>query len=509
MKVVPLADFVPALSPNFSRPDHLQPIVDTFERIACGDVVRACVSAPPRHWKTTTLEHGAAWLIAKNPGLRIIWASYGQRFSERASRRVRNLVERIGVSLAADSRSRATWSTGVGEGNFWCTSVGGSITGEGANLLIVDDPTKGRADAESALDRARIYEWFNDDALTRLEPGASVIVDGARWHVDDLIGRLVNGDGWEYLRLPAISDDGRALCPQRYSVEQLRAIEAQLGRYGFQSLYQGNPEPRGGQLFVDAVFYELPLPTQMRIGIGIDMAYSTKTKSDFSVAVVLGEAGGIFYVLDVIRLKVRAPDFKRVLDGLAVRYPGVRPFSWVGGQEKGVVDLMNVQGGTQIDVMPAVVDKFTRAQPVSAAWNNGNVRVPHSAPWLNDFVSEVCGFTGIGDVHDDQVDALAAAFEKVRVAHIAEAQRRALNERVYRIHAGFAAFGECAPPDALAGLSHEQLEAINHGASRTDVTESIWAKVARIREEREKSGAAQRDRDAWQKLLDGGTPDRW
>ena len=124
---------------------------------------------------------------------------------------------------------------------------------------------------------------------------------------------------------------------------------------------------------------------------------------------MLGELLGAFYVLEVVRVQLAAPDFVRRLAALQARYGGARLCGFFGGTERGTLDMAR-DLGLQIEARPAVEDKFTRCQPVAAQWNAGKVLLPRAAPWLDAFVSEVVSFTGVGDRHDDQVDALAGAF---------------------------------------------------------------------------------------------------
>ena len=165
-KIRVLPQWIHDVTPRFAPPEHLSPITELFAQIAGGEEIRSCLSAPPRHAKTTTLEHGVAWLLAQNPGRRVIWASRtvsGLR-GARSSRRVRELAARVGVPLAADAKARANWRTGIDDGGFWCTSVGGSITGEGADLLIVDDP---RERARRGGERSTATAWPPGSTTTR------------------------------------------------------------------------------------------------------------------------------------------------------------------------------------------------------------------------------------------------------------------------------------------------------------------------------------------------------
>lgn len=412
-----LLQFVPRISKRFAPPIHLSPLVELLER-ARQDPIRVVVSTPPRHGKTETLLHYIAWQLARAPETQIAYISYAQRFAEKKSRKARELSRSASVRLADDSQSRGDWRTGVDDGGLWATGIQGALTGEGFHVMIVDDPVKDRATAESAISRDNAWDWFTDTAYSRLEPNGSCIVNMARWHEDDLAGRLVK-EGWQELTLPAIDDAGHALWPERWPVDRLRDIESTLGPYGWSSLYQGRPRPRGGSVFRDVHFYD-ELPKSYRVAIGIDLAYTSKTHSHWCVAVALAESDGKYYALDVRREQSDPPTFAAQLRTLKAAYPGARMLWYTSTTEKGLADLLREQSGFQLVGEIAAADKFVRAQPVASAWNRGNVLLPRGPKWVDTFVAEVCGFTGIGDRHDDQVDAFAAAYDMlVRGAGIA------------------------------------------------------------------------------------------
>lgn len=440
-RFIPLMQFIPRLSPKWTEPRHLSPVVAMFERIACGEAVRAVANTPPRHGKTELELHAVPWLLLQRPALRIAFVSYAQTFAEKKSRRARELAIKAGVPIADDARSRRDWRTGVEDGGVWASSIGGPLTGEGFDVLLIDDPVKDRATAESAASRAATYEWFNDVAFTRLEPNGSCLVVQTRWHVEDLAGHLLR-DGWESVNLPALDATGRALWPERWPASKLHQVREQLGDYGWSSLYQGEPRPRGGALFGDFGFYD-ELPATLEKSIGVDFAYSTRTHADYSVAVVLGRDGDRFFVVDVVRLQVKAPEFKSTIERLLADHHVATATSFIGGTERGVVDMMAAQG-LAIDAKPATADKFTRAQPVAAAWNAGKVLLPREARWLDAFANELASFTGVGDRHDDQVDALAAAHHALGVTGAYDGMYIAYSLRdsaspgpgVWRMHGG-------------------------------------------------------------------------
>lgn len=342
----------------------------------------------------------------------IAYVSYGADIARSKSRLARDYARAAGVSLRDDSSALTEWRTPL-NGGLLATSIGGSLTGQGCQLLLVDDPHKDRAEAESALDRERVYEWFRGTAMTRVEPGGSVIVVHTRWVPDDLAGRLARDTDttWEVINLPAIDEHGRALWPSRWSVEALEARRREVGEYDWASQYQGIPRPKGGALFGDVRFYEELPDRGYTLSVGLDLAYTAKTHADYSVAVAMMREGDRYFVIDVLREQILASEFFEKLKAEhQTRFAGASWRSYVSSTEKGITDIMTNEG-LPVEGVLAKADKFVRAQPVAAAWNAGKILLPRSAPWLSSFVSEIKGFTGVADKHDDQVDALAAAFD--------------------------------------------------------------------------------------------------
>lgn len=407
-----LLDFIPLLSPRWERPEHLAAIADLFARAEQGEV-RALVSVPPQHAKTETILHGCAWLLRRHSDWTVGYTSYSAEIAKSKSRSARDYALRAGVRLRDDSASVTEWRTTDG-GGMLARGIGGGLTSMGLRVLVIDDPHKDRADAESALSRQRVHDWYTSTARTRVHPGGSIIVCHTRWHEDDLIGRLAKEGGWEVINLPAIREDGSPLWYQRpiSFLEKARSAS----EYDWHSLYMGSPRPRGAAVFRGAKFYDR-LPDRYRIGKGTDLAYTAKTHADWSVGIVLlceSEPGRapLFYVADVQRAQLDVPAFASRLQVADTKWPG--PWHWFcSTTEKGVAQLLT-RGGVRVAAALATADKFVRAQPVSTAWNEGRVLVPRSAPWLKDFVDEIGNFSGVGDRRDDQVDALASAFESVR-----------------------------------------------------------------------------------------------
>jgi hypothetical protein len=322
-KIVPLADFIPALSPRFKRPVHLMPVIERLSR-ALVEPLRLVITIPVRHGKTELLLHAMIWWLLQRPDAQIMYASYAAAVAHRkAGRKGLRLARRAGVELDESSCARGDWRTGADDGGVLSFGIDGQATGDGADVVVIDDPLRGRAAAESSLVRDRTCEAINDDLFTRLEPHGSIILCQAAWHEDDPGRRLIRR-GWEHVHLPAIDANGQALWPERYPIERLRETEEQLGAYTFESLYQGRPLPRSGSLFRDCHFYD-ELPARFRIGKGIDAAYTERTRADASAAVVIYEHDGLYYVVCVRTARVQTPEFLEILADLDREYPGPWP----------------------------------------------------------------------------------------------------------------------------------------------------------------------------------------
>lgn len=245
------------------------------------------------------------------------------------------------------------------------------------------------------------------------------VVHNTRWHPEDIIGVLMNESDWPHVNLKALGEDGTALWPARYTVADLQARRNVVGEYDWASMYQGEPRPRGGAVFSGTYLYTdeqfAKLKADRKIAkyvIGIDCAYTSKTHSDYSAAVVIAiDTDKNNYVVDVRRLQCESPKFAQVLKELRLTYDHPQVFWYTGGTEKAVVDTFRDTYGIPIKAVPARDDKFARALASASAWNAGRILIPKDEkPWKGTFLAEVLTFSGLGDKHDDQVDALAAAF---------------------------------------------------------------------------------------------------
>ena len=417
------------VSPRLTYPDWLAPMTDVLMRAERALVdpdeepVRACISVPPQHGKTTNERHWLARLVARHPHLRHIFASYGAALARPMSASIRDQVSRVGVPLKSTLAS--DWVTSDNGGIVSC-GVPGPISGRACDgIANLDDPIRGRQDADSAAIRNRVWGWYTGDLFTRTHDRTSIVVTATRWHPDDLTGRLTSGKhgaAYELSNLPALDDDDNPLCPQLHSRERLHEAR-RLDEWNFESLYLGRPTPRGAPLFVapwTIASSDMPVgPRQTKIGL--DFAYTESTRADWSTAVVLQrfmDDPRTVYVVHVERDRVEPEEWARRLVRLGHRYPSA---SWAfrgSTTEIGQARMIRGFGGPHIETELARGDKYSRAVRTAAAWNNDGVLdtnprviVVSDRPWFPAFASEAQDFTGRDGGTDDQIDALGSAFD--------------------------------------------------------------------------------------------------
>lgn len=232
---------------------------------------RIILTIPPRHGKTmTTSQYFPAWVLGKYPTLKFILSSYGADLSEKVGMKTRDLInsERYqaifpNVELRADSKSKTFWMTKQG-GSYFAVGVGGPVTGEGASIILIDDPHKNREEAESQTQRDKVWEYYRSTLYSRLEGAGTVIVIMQRWHQDDLVGRLLAEEeenkkagkiteDWEVINFPAIAEEeefhkghrvrkaGEPLWPSKFPLDVLNNIREVQGLVNWSSQYQQDP----------------------------------------------------------------------------------------------------------------------------------------------------------------------------------------------------------------------------------------------------------------------------
>ena len=422
-------------------------IYRTLNRVTTGECKRLMIFMPPRHGKSemVTVRY-TAWRLMQDPKLNVILASYNQRLADRFSRKIRRVVESGELrvestgngeegfplsTLNSKLRRLATaseWET-TGGGVVRSVGVGGGIAGFGAGLIVIDDPVRSRADAESETKRDRVDEWFKDDIYTRIEPNAAIILIQTRWHEDDLAGRLLKemaegGEKWEVISLPAMAEaddplgrpEGRPLCPQMFDIAKLNRFKKKLGSYSFAALYQQRPMPLEGGQFKRAWFKNVVdrPPEDLRWKRGYDLAVSLKTSADYTASFRCAkDRNGFLYIADGFRNKIEYPDQRRYIIERMKTEPRTEHCIEDALHGKAIVqDLRRERELSRYPLRTVKVqnDKLTRA----LAWLNlaeeGKVILVRG-PWIGDFVDEICTFPN--GRHDDQLDAVSLAVQMI------------------------------------------------------------------------------------------------
>lgn len=423
----PFLNWLERVTPSYTWTwPYLAHIQAQLDRVTRGDLRRLMLFLPPRHGKSemTTVRY-PVWRMARQPAFRVCVGCYNQRFAERFGRKARRIAVQAGEALSPDLRSVTEWELGNGS-VFRSAGVGSPPTGEGFDLIVIDDPIKSREEANSAAYRERVWQWYKDDLYTRCEPGAAIIIIQTRWHQDDLAGRILaseDAEQWTVVSLPAEAEAGdalgrpeaEALCPERFPASELAGIRRVLGTWAYTALYQQRPLPEGGGLFkrewfqiVDAV------PAQAKRVRYWDKA-GTAGGGDFSSGVKLAAApDGQFYVADVQRGQWSSWQRNQVMRQTA-ELDGKSVAIWVeqepgsGGKESAEASIRNLVG-FNVHAEAPTGDKAVRAGPLAAQAEAGNVKLVRGA-WNAPYLDELCVFPH--GKNDDQVDGSSGAFNKL------------------------------------------------------------------------------------------------
>jgi predicted phage terminase large subunit-like protein len=386
------------------------------------------VFMPPRHGKSLlTSEIFPAWWLGQYPEKYVIAASYAQELADDFGRKVRNNCKSPQhealfpeFSLRDDSQAVSRFHTSQ-NGVYYAVGAGGAVTGRGAHLLLIDDPTKGREDAESEASRRHLKDWYTSVARTRLMPNGSIVIILTRWHQDDLAGWLLREhahEGWEVVNLPAISEgegdalgrpEGEALWTEAYPLSELETIKRSIGSRDWAALYQQRPAPQQGGLVKTAWFrrYDAPPAHPRRIIQSWDTGLKAAEVNDPSVCTTWAETDTGVYLLDVFVKRLEYPDLRRMAESLAIKwFPTIILIEDKASGQSIVQDLV---ASTRLPVLPIEPkgDKVVRLMAVSAQIESGRVYLPNAAPWLADYEAEMSSFPNA--VHDDQVDSTSQA----------------------------------------------------------------------------------------------------
>ncbi len=423
---------------DFEIPPHIQ-LIDKalIELVSQGSKILV-INMPPRHGKSEFIsKYFPAWLLCNFPDKRVILTSYEAHFAQTFGKKVRDIVDEYGslndIYLDPASNSVQHFSIENHGGSMSCIGSGGAITGRGADIVIIDDPVKNDAEANSETIREGLKEWFKSTVYTRLEPGGSIILIMTRWHQDDLCGYILNEfgaqDNFIHIDLPALAEEndllnrniGEPLWERRFDAQKLKEIENSIGKYWFSALYQQQPAPLGGGIFKKSDFkyytekedsyilqssIEKIIPKKsLRIFVTVDLAASTKDSADYSVLLTFGiTENKEILILDVLRNKFETFNHLKIIEDVYYKWkPVLIGIETVQYQ----ISLFNeVQRlGISVKSIRPISDKISRALPMQAKLNSGIVYFPKYASWLSEFETELLSFP-IGK-NDDQADCFA------------------------------------------------------------------------------------------------------
>lgn len=415
---------------------HTRYLGQKFADAVAGRSRRQIWEIGPRYGKTLVGSNwGPVWYLEHFPTKRVILGSYGHHLAIRNGRIVRNLIKQhakqLTVDLAKDSQAADQWNTNAG-GGLLAAGAGGAMTGFGGDLIIIDDPFKDWAEAQSQLIRDNVWNWYLSVVRQRLQRGGAIIIIATRWHKDDLSGRLIAEDRrrvaagkkplWEVVRLPTVADgeargepdplgrkDGEVLCEQLFPREEVMDQRDESGPHVWRAMHQQDPADAEGAIFKHEwwKWYDArPEPLAIhQWTMSVDCAFKERHDSSFVVIQCWARVGPDHYLFDQARGRW---DFVRTKSEIARMYAKWPRVTTVLVEDKANGPAIMSEMGSSIAGMVPIEpkgSKESRAYAVQGIPSSGHVflPVPMLAPWVDDFTEELGDFPD--GTADDQVDA--------------------------------------------------------------------------------------------------------
>ncbi|NHC17147.1 phage terminase large subunit [Bacillus sp. MM2020_4] len=410
----------------------IQTAIDNKKKMRAGEIETAnqyiAINMPPRHSKSMTItETLPSYYLGQFPEDRIIEISYNDTFARKFGKKNKEKVRQYGkelfdIEIAKDSSAHDEWTLNNNIGGMISRGVLAGITGQGADLMIIDDPIKNREEADSETHREKIWDEWIDSFSSRLHPGAIVILILTRWHEDDLQGRLLNPEygeplNWQVYNFPLEAEEndvlgravGEPLWPERYGYSFI----AERKRYpaSFNSLYQGRPTSQEGNMIKrDWWKYYDVLPTMQKRILSVDATFKDEDDNDFVAIQVWGKTRADMYLIDNLKARMNFPTTLQSIRNMLKKHPGIAG-KYVEDKANGpaIISMLNKEIGGFIKVNPQG-GKIARVNAVSAYIESGNVYIPRNAEWVHDFVEEAASFPK--GKNDDQVDAMSQALNR-------------------------------------------------------------------------------------------------
>lgn len=412
---------------------HLDALAWKLTQVADGKIKRLLITLPPRSLKSVSASVALpAWILGRRPETRIICASYGLDLAvdhANACRAImktpwyRQLFPQMQIDPRKDTETEFRTTRG---GYRLSTTVGGSLTGRGGSIIIIDDPMKA-ADASSEAARNRVKTWFDETLLSRLDDKKddAIILVMQRLHVDDLAGHVLSRGDWDHLDLPAVADReeiiqtgpyafherkiGELLQPEREPKHVLDELRASMGSAAFSAQYQQQPVPPGGNMIKWRWFatYSEP-PASKEFSDKIVQSWDTASKAtelaDYSVCVTALVTRTSISILDVVRKRLEYPALKKLIIEQRKKWNADTVLIEDKGSGMSLIQDLKREGVYSIAIK-VTEDKIVRMSACSAKIEAGSVFLPETASWLADFRNELLAFPQ--GRHDDQADALS------------------------------------------------------------------------------------------------------
>jgi len=383
---------------------------------------------PPRNLKSICASVALpAWILGRDPHKEIICASYSQDLANDLAGKTRltmtaDWYRDTFPASAAARNTEAEYRTTKG-GSRYATSVGGTLTGRGADFLIIDDPMKPE-ERLSKVARDGVISWYRSTVSTRLNDKRTgvIIVVMQRLHVEDLVGQLLLDDGWHHLCLPAIAAEdlsvptgqgvvhhmrrGELLHPEREPKRVLDELQRTMGSSNFSAQYLQRPVPDAGNLVKrEWLRPYVSAPQPNRIVQSWDTAMKGNAGNDYSVCTTWIEAGGNYFLLDVYRERLEYPALRTAALRLQKKFSANAVLIEDKGSGTALLQELRKQGGISVIAIEPEGDKVSRLDVQATVFEAGKVHIPTNAPWLSDFLEELLAFPS--SRHNDQVDSVS------------------------------------------------------------------------------------------------------
>ena len=426
--------FVRAMWPEFIAGRHHKIIADKFERVARGELKRLIINMAPRHTKSEFASFlFPAWMMGRDPRMKIIQATHTTELAVNFGRKVKNLLETDEyhevfpeVKLAVDSKASGRWDTNKG-GMYYAVGVGSNLAGRGGDLVIIDYPhSEQTAMSNSGFDDA--WEWYTGGPRQRLQPGGSIVLVQTRWSEKDMTGQLLRSmakdplaDQWEVVELPAIFDNDEPCWPEFWSIEDLTAVRASIPPSKWNAQYQQNPTGEENAIIPRDWWkrWERDVVPQLEYVIqSYDTAFSKRETADFSAITTWGvfrpDEGGPPNLILLDSKKGRW-DFPELKEKAYEAYGYWDPDTViVEAKASGtpLTDELRQIGIPVVNFTPSKgADKVTRVHAVSPLFEAGMVWAPDEV-FADELIEEVAAFPN-GE-YDDLVDSMTQALMRYR-----------------------------------------------------------------------------------------------